>query len=178
MSLFALTRALVIGAFGVMAVALGAEFLGFQKAAWIALGAFYVALGMLYATGRAGALMVRLGPSLRRLAGLRGSAGLGVLFGLNIPACAAPLLLALFAAAAAGGAGGATFAKGFLTLAVFGVALSLPLVVAVLIAPARRALDWIAGLSRRMPLWTGLVLVILGLWSIGFGLFVSPAKPA
>jgi cytochrome c-type biogenesis protein len=176
--LFALTRALVIGAFGVMAVALGSAFLGFQKGAWIGLGALYLALGMLYATGRAGALMLTLGPSLTRLAGLGGSAGLGALFGLNIPACAAPLLLALFAAAAAGGAGGATFAKGFLTLAVFGVALSLPLIVAVLIAPARRALDWIAGLSRRMPLWTGLVLVVLGLWSIGFGLFVSPAKPA
>jgi cytochrome c-type biogenesis protein len=58
------------------------------------------------------------------------------------------------------------------------VALSLPLVVAVLIAPARQALDWIAGLSQRMPLWTGFVLIVLGLWSIGFGLFVSPAKPA
>jgi cytochrome c-type biogenesis protein len=176
--LFTLTRALVIGALGVMAVTLGSEFLGFQKGAWIGLGALYLVLGVLYATGWAGALMVRLGPSLARLAGLRGSAGLGVLFGLNIPACVAPLLLALFAAAAAGGAGGATFAKGFLTLAVFGLALSLPLVVAVLIAPARRALDWIAGLSRRMPLWTGLALVFLGLWSIGFGLLVSPAKRA
>jgi cytochrome c-type biogenesis protein len=86
-ALFALTRALVIGAFGIMAVALGSAFLGFQKGAWIGLGALYLALGILYATGRAEALMVRLGPSLARLAELRGSAGLGVLFGLNIPRC-------------------------------------------------------------------------------------------
>jgi cytochrome c-type biogenesis protein len=50
--------------------------------------------------------------------------------------------------------------------------LSLPLVLAVLFEPARRGLDWMAGLSTRLPLWTGLVLIALGLWSIGFGLFV------
>ncbi|MDE2495830.1 MAG: hypothetical protein KGL97_18170 [Alphaproteobacteria bacterium] len=169
--LFAVTRALFIGALGVLAVALGATFLGLQKGAWIALGAVYVGLGVLYVTGRAGALMVAFGPSLSRLSGLGGSAGLGVLFGLNIPACAAPLILALFGAAAAGGASGATLATGFVSLALFGLALSLPLIVAVLFAPARQALDWIAGLSRRVPFWTGVVLIALGLWSVSFGLF-------
>lgn len=177
-SLFALTRAFFIGALGLLAVALGATFLGLQRGAWIALGAVYVGLGVLYVTGRAGALMVTLGPSLSRLSGLRGSAGLGVLFGLNIPACAAPLILALFAAAAAGGASGATFVAGFVSLALFGLALSLPLIVAVLFAPARQALDWIAGLSRRVPLWTGIVLIALGLWSVWFGLFAKLGSPA
>jgi cytochrome c-type biogenesis protein len=110
--------------------------------------------------------MVSLGPSLARLADLPASVGPGVLFGLNIPACAAPLLLALLAGAAAGGAAGATLASGFLELALFGLALSLPLIVAVLFAPARRLLDWLAGLSGRLPLWTGLLLVALGAWSI------------
>lgn len=176
--LFAVTRALFIGALGLLAVALGAAFLGLQKAAWIVLGAIYIGLGVLYLSGRAGALMVTLGPGLARLSGLGGSAGLGLLFGLNIPACAAPLLLALFGAAAAGGASGATFATGFLSLALFGLALSLPLVVAVLFAPARRVLDWIAGLSRRTPLWTGFVLIALGLWSVWFGLFAKLGPPA
>lgn len=174
--LFAITRAVVIGALGILAVALGTAFLGLQRGAWIVLGTIYVGLGILYVSGRAGALMVALGPSLWRLSGLRGSAGLGVLFGLNIPACAAPLILALFSAAAASGASGATFAAGFVALALFGLALSLPLIVAVLFAPARQALDWIAGLSRRVPLWTGAVLTLLGVWSIGFGLFASIPK--
>jgi len=95
-----------------------------------------------------------------------------VLFGLNIPACAAPLLLASVGAATAGGASGASFALGFASLALFGLALSLPLVLAVLIAPARQALDWTAGLSRRAPLWTGVALIALGVWSVWFGLFV------
>jgi cytochrome c-type biogenesis protein len=171
--LFAATRALFIGALGVLAVGLGAAFLGLQKAAWLALGLVYVGLGLLYVTGRAGALMVSFGPRLSHLSGLRGSVGLGVLFGLNIPACAAPLLFVLFGTAAAGGASGATLATGFFSLAIFGLALSLPLIVAVLFAPARQALDWLAGLSRRAPLWTGFVLIALGLWSAWFGLFVE-----
>ena len=170
-SVFALTRAVFIGFLGVVAVVLGTAFLGFQRAAWFVLGMIYLLLGLLYLTSRVRALMVSLGPSLGRLADTRGSAALGVLFGLNIPACAAPLLFALLGAAAAGGATGGTLATGFGALALFGFALSLPLLLAVLFEPARRALDWLAGLSERIPFWTGLLFVVLGVWSIWFALF-------
>lgn len=73
---------------------------------------------------------------------------------------------------------GATLANGFWSLALFGFALSLLLVVAMLIPGARRALDWLAGLSHRMPRWTGVVLIALGVWSIWFGLYVTPQSPA
>jgi cytochrome c-type biogenesis protein len=170
---FAATRAVFIGLLGMLAVVLGTAFLGFQRVAWIGLGLLYLALGVLYLTGQSGRLMVSLGPSLSRLSSVPGSAALGVLFGLNIPACAAPLLLVLLAAAAAGGASGATLLQGFVSLAVFGLALSLPLVVAVLFEPARRAIDRLAGLSDRLPFWTGLLLAALGLWSIWFGATVT-----
>ncbi len=173
---FAATRAVFIGLLGVLAVVLGTAFLGLQKAAWMLLGAVYVLIGLVYLTGKAGALRVSLGPSFARLSGARGSAALGVLFGLNIPACAGPLLLALLGAAAAGGASGWTLASGFVSLGLFGFALSLPLVLAVLFAPARRALDWLAGLSRRLPFWTGLLLVVLGAGSIWLGL-AGRARP-
>jgi cytochrome c-type biogenesis protein len=173
--IFAVTRAVFIGLLGMLAVLLGAAFVGLQKAAWLGLGALYFLLGLLYIFGRAGALAVSFGPGLARLAGARGSAGLGLLFGLNIPACAAPLIFALLGAAAAGGVAGGTLAAGFVSLALFGLALSLPLVAAVLLPPARRALDRIASLASRVPVWTGLVLIALGLWSIWFALFV-PVK--
>jgi cytochrome c-type biogenesis protein len=170
---FAATRAIFIGFLGMLAVVLGAAFLGFQRVAWIGLGILYLGLGVLYLTGQSGRLMISLGPSLSRLTDLRGSAALGVLFGLNIPACAAPLLFILLAAAAAGGASGLTLLQGFISLAFFGLALSLPLVVAVLFEPARRAIDWLAGLSVRLPFWTGLLLTALGVWSIWFGATVT-----
>lgn len=170
---FTATRALFIGLLGMLAVVVGTAFVGLQKGAWIVLGALYVAIGALYLAGRAKSLMISLGPSLARLSGSRGSAGLGLLFGLNIPACAAPLIFALLGMAAASGVSGATLAAGFISLGLFGFALSLPLVVAVLFAPARRALDRLAGLSERLPFWTGVLLITLGLWSIGFGVFVD-----
>jgi cytochrome c-type biogenesis protein len=171
---FTATRALFIGALGAVAVVVGSAFIGFQKAMWTGLGALYVALGLLFVAGRAGYLMTTLGPSLARIGEVRGSVALGILFGLNIPACAAPLLFALLGAAAASGVSGATVASGFSSLALFGFALSLPLAVAVLVPTARRALDRLSGLSRRIPFWTGIILIGLGLWSVWFGLFVTP----
>lgn len=170
-TLFAFTRAAFIGLLGVLAAVIGSMFLDLQKGAWLVLGALYVALGLLLATGRARALMVSLGPGLKRLSGRRGSAGLGLLFGLNIPACAAPLLLALLAGTAASGTASAL--TGFVALAVFGLFLSLPLVAVVLIPAARGLLDRFAALSGRYPLVAGLVLIALGAWSIWFGLFAD-----
>lgn len=172
-TVFAGTRAIFVGLLGVFAVLLGTTFLGFQRAAWLALGLLYAGVGILYLTSTIGRFMVSLGPSLTRLADIRGSVALGILFGLNIPACAAPLLLALLAAAATEGVVGATIASGFISLALFGLALSLPLIVTVLFAPARRALDWLAELSKRLPFWTGLLLLALGAWSVWFGLFAQ-----
>ena len=172
-ALFAATRAIFIGLLGIAAVVIGSGFVAFQQAAWIVLGALYALLGLLVFAGRAGPLMVAIGPALRKLSGLRGSAGLGVLFGLNIPACAAPLLAALLAAAAATGASGATLTAGFTALAVFGFFLSAPLVAAVFSARARRLLDWLAHQAGRFPKWTGAILIALGAWSIVFGLYVD-----
>src|SRR3990172_1330935 len=170
-ALFAATRALFIGLLGVAAVAVGAGFVAFQKAAWIVLGVLYALLGVLLLAGRAGALMVAIGPRIARLSGLRGSAGMGVIFGLNIPACAAPLLVALLGAAAATGASGATLSAGFVSLGVFGFALSAPLVAAVFFERARRAIDVLAHWAGSFPKWSGAVLILLGAWSIYFGFF-------
>jgi cytochrome c-type biogenesis protein len=177
-AIFALTRAVFIGGLGAVAVLAGSVFLGFQRGAWIVLGAIYVAIGLLYLTGRAGFLMRTIGPKLAGFNGTRGSVGLGLIFGLNIPACAAPLLLVLLGFASAGGASGAALAGGFISLAVFGLFLSLPLVAAVAFEPARRMLDRLAGLSAKMPFWAGLLLIALGLWSIWFGLFAALPQPA
>ncbi len=171
MLVFAGTRALFIGLLGLVAAAVGTAFLGFQRGAWLLLGTLYLALGLMYLGGRAGTLMRSVGPRLDHLRSTRVAAGLGLLFGLNIPACAAPLVLALLGLAAAGGASAGDLAAGFLSLSIFGLALSLPLVAAVLSARMRAALDRLAALSRRMPKWTGALLIGLGAWSIWFALF-------
>jgi cytochrome c-type biogenesis protein len=165
-TIFVVVRAFAIGLLGVIAALVGTVFLGFQRAGWAALGVLYAVLGILLMLNRVGFLMRTVGPSIAALSQARRPATLGLLFGLNIPACAAPLLLVLLGAAAAEGTSGATLARGFTSLALFGAALSLPLFLLVLFPRTRRVLDWLSRLSARAPKWVGLALVGLGLWSI------------
>lgn len=174
-AIFTVSRALFMGALGVLAAVVGSAFLGFQKAAWVALGVLYAALGLLYISGNIGWLMRSFGPGLARLSSSPGSVLLGALLGLNIPACAAPLLIALLGTSAAGAVTGGSTLHGFITLGLFGLGLSVPLVIAVLFSRAQHALEWMTSLSRSLPGWTGLLLVALGAWSIGFGAFSSAA---
>lgn len=167
---FAVIRVLFMGVIGLLAAVLGMAFEGFQKGVWIIFGIAYVLIGGVYLSGKYRPLAVAIGPSISWLSGMSGSAALGIVFAFNIPACAGPLIFALLGTAAAGRA----LATGFTSLAIFGIALSLPLIAAVLIAPARRALDRLAGLSVRLSFMTGVVMIILGIWSVGFGLFVTP----
>lgn len=172
---FTLTRALFIGGLGALAAIAGTAFAGFQQAGRLLLGSLYLGLGLLYLTGNAGRVMRTVGPGTKRLSGKRGALALAVLFGLNIPACAAPLLAALLAPAALGSG---QVVRGFVMLGVFGLALSLPLFAALLWKPARRLLDRLTVLSRRVPIILGLVFVALGTWSLYFALFVPAGVPS
>lgn len=167
-SVFALTRALFMGMLGLAAVALGNAFIGFQQGAWFIFGLLYVLVGILYVAGKSQLFTVSFGALRARFSKRRGSAVLGVLFAFNIPACAAPLIVALLAIAAAGGASGVPLLRGFISMVLFGFALSLPLVVAAFSARARKSIDQLAGFSRRVPRMTGVVLIGLGIWSIWF----------
>ena len=59
---------------------------------------------------------------------------------------------------------------GGVSLLIFGLALSSPLVLAVFTQRGRRLLNAIARFAARMPRITGAVLVLLGVWSIGLAL--------
>lgn len=58
-------------------------------------------------------------------------------------------------------------------MALFGLALSLPIAPAVFFERARTVLNQLDNFSRRTQRLTGAALVILGVWSIWFGLFVD-----
>lgn len=163
---FAVVRAVFMGLLGVLAALIGARFLGVQHSLWIALGSFYVLLGLAYVGGGAPWIIRHTTRWLPRLAPTTGGIGLGAVFGLNIPACAAPLLAVLLGGAAAQASSGDGIAYGGGSLLVFGLALSSPLVLAVFTGFGRRVLTTIARLAARLPRWTGVVLIALGLWSI------------
>lgn len=174
LSAFIVTRGLFVGALGAVAALAGQAFLPWQRAGWLILGALYVLLGIVYLSGTARILMRSLGPQLSASSSSRSSIGLGLLFGLNIPACAAPLLIALLGGAAIGeGSLVAAATQGFGSLALFGFALSWPLAVAVAVPWFARRIDTLVAIGKRAPKAIGIVFLVLGLWSIYFGLFVT-----
>jgi cytochrome c-type biogenesis protein len=168
---FTVARAGLMAGLGVLAAVIGARFMGIQQGLWMALGGLYVVLGLAYLAGGAPWLIRQSDRLLPRVSATSGGAALGVLFGFNIPACAAPLLAVLLGGAAAQAAAGAGVAYGGVSLLVFGLALSSPLVLAVFTQRGRRLLDAIARLAARMPRVTGAVLVLLGFWSIALALY-------
>lgn len=165
-AVFTLTRAAFMAALGLLAAVIGTAFTGLQHGLWGVLGTLYVLLGLFYLAGGGPWLMGRLSRSLPGAQGTGGSVGLGILFGLNIPVCAAPLLGVLLGDTAARAAAGGGLLFGATTLFVFGLALSSPLLLAAYTRAGRRAMDAIARVSARMPRWTGAVLVFLGVWSL------------
>jgi cytochrome c-type biogenesis protein len=164
--IYTLVRAVFTGLLGVLAAFIGEGFLGVQHGLWGVLGSLYVVLGGVYLAGGAPWMIRQINRLLPHVPHTAGGASLGAVFGLNIPACAAPLLAVLLGDAAAQAAAGSGAAYGALSLFVFGLALSSPLILAVFTRPGRRLLTAIAGLAGRMPRWTGAVLIALGIWSI------------
>jgi len=168
--IFTSVRAAFMAALGVLAALIGTRFLGIQHGLWIVLGSVYIALGLIYLGGGAPWIIRHTNRLLPRVSATSGGVTLGVVFGFNIPACAAPLLAVLLGGAAAQAAAGGGVVYGASTLLVFGLALSSPLVLAVFTQRGRRMLNAIARLASRMPRVTGAVLVLLGLWSISLAL--------
>ncbi|MBA3474781.1 MAG: hypothetical protein H0T57_16425 [Rubrobacter sp.] len=82
--------------------------------------------------------------------------GLGLLFGLNLPACAYPLMLALLGQSAISGT-----AWGFSMLFVFGLGLSLPLVPLALSGKTAKLLGSLARFGRVAPYAIGVVLLVI-----------------
>ncbi len=157
---FALVRSAVLGLFGFGIAFLGSAVFAAQKGFWLLLGLLYLALGVgviLNARFR-WRMFGRL--SRRRL--LPGEAGevrslaLGLLFGLNLPACAYPLMLALLGPGAASGA-----LLGFVTLFVFGLALSVPLVPLAFSERTAKLFGRLAHLGGATPYVIGAVFLLL-----------------
>lgn len=167
---FLLARLIVMGGFGGLIVVLGQRLIGVQTGAWLIFGAVYLGLGFAIIAGWDKGMRHRIGFTREQWKVASNPLLQGLAFGLNIPACAAPILFGLMATATASGSA----ATGFLMMAVFALALSLPLlplsIVPRLAGPLDRLADWLR--PRRWLL--GIIFVGLGIWSVWFGLFVDP----
>ncbi|EAQ04594.1 hypothetical protein OB2597_04910 [Pseudooceanicola batsensis HTCC2597] len=168
---FLLARLVVMGGFGGLIVLLGQRLIGVQTGMWLVFGAIYLGFGIAIIAGGDSGLRrrVRFAPDRWKIADaplLQGAA-----FGLNIPACAAPILFGLIGTATVSGSA----ASGVLMMSVFALALSLPLIPLSIAPGLAGGLDRVANWLRPRRWLLGAVFIDLGLWSIWFGLFVDPA---
>lgn len=153
---FTITRALFLGLIGLAVGIMGQSLRMGAYSYSLALGVLYVALGLLGAFSRArGRSLGSL--DLGRHLPKEGAIPLGMIFGLSAPACSLPLFLALIGFGTIKGAG-----IGFLTLFLFGLALSAPLL---WIARSKKADETLRRLGRfagRIPYLSESVLILVG----------------
>ena len=164
-------RVLTAGLVGAFVASLGQHLIATQTTVWLIFGAAYTLIGLAYLFGQAGLIKLRIDFAPSSLKATRIPALLGVVFGLNVPACAVPILFDLIGLAASAG----SIAMGFVAMALFGLSLSMPLVLFVLQPKLAVLVQKIDNDSSRTRWVLGAVFVVLGLWSIWFGIYVEPA---
>jgi len=89
----------------------------------------------------------------------RGALSLGLIFGMVIPACAIALLIALIGRALVVG----NLFGGFISLFVFGVALSSPLIFISISEKSNKIMQKIAAKAKSWPWLAGTVLILVGI---------------
>lgn len=169
---FIIVRSLTAGAFGAIIAFIGQKLIGVQTGIWLVFGIIYLLIGLAFIFGRAGLIKkrIQLAPAAWKKA--RNPVVLGIAFGLNIPACASPILFGLLGLAATTG----TVLTGFWMMFLFGLFLSAPLAIFALMPKLANSLDGFANWLKGARGLIGAVFVLLGLWSIYFGLYIDPAN--
>jgi cytochrome c-type biogenesis protein len=153
---FTVTRASFLGLVGLAVGFLGQSLRIGAYSYSLLLGILYMAigaLGLVWAYRGGGFSSMDLG----RYFSKEGAVPLGVLFGLSAPACSLPLFVALIGLGALKGAW-----VGFLTLFLFGLALSAPLVWIARSPKADEILRKLGRLASGVPYLSESVLIVVG----------------
>ncbi len=169
---FIAIRTLVAGLFGSLVAFLGKSLVGVQTGLWIAFGLIYLGIGFAFLLGKSRWFKHRISFAPDTWKQTHNPVILGIAFGLNIPACAAPIIFGLLGMAATSG----TATTGFVMMAVFGLFLSLPLIPVIGFPVAATGMEKLSAYLRQNRWILAIVFIFLGLWSIWFGLYVDPAN--
>lgn len=169
---FAVSRAAMMALLGLVIGLLGQVITSFTWWFQMGINILIIIMGILFIMGRNKPVLSGLDfTGSRSLDKDMSPLALGALFGLNVTACIAPLVLALLAQTVLVG----NWLSGALALFLFGIMLSVPILVAVF---NDRASAWISKMSANYrsiyyPIIGGL-LIVLGLAEIALSMYVIP----
>jgi cytochrome c-type biogenesis protein len=169
---FIAVRALTVGMFGAMISYAGHYLVSLQTNLWLVFGSIYLLIGGIFLAGKGSLLKQRIDFAPTAWKSALNPVTLGLAFGLNIPACAAPIIFGLLGLASSTG----SVLAGFMMMFVFGFALSAPLIILVFKPALTYRLEKLGNKITHQTLLLGLLFILLGVWSIWFGLYVDPAK--
>jgi len=156
-TLFTVVRALILALVGIAAAFVGSKFITIQASLFVVLGIVYILLGIIVIINIYRPLF-KTDINLAKYVKNRGALSLGVIFGLVIPACAIALVVALIGRAALVG----KVFEGFISLFIFGLTLSAPLIIISYFEQSNRIIQKIAMKARKMPWIAGVILIIVG----------------
>ncbi len=173
-AVFMLVRASVLAVLGTSASILGSRLFSFQSGFFLILAIFYICIGLLMVFSHS--LLGKLrNIRIAHWLGLDFKEGsvkrLGLIAGFTIPACAIPLITVLLGQSLLTG----DIFSGFLTLFVFGLALTVPLAVFSFFERGILWLGWIAQRSRKLRVVGGVVLVFIGIATLYTSLYWKQA---
>ena len=155
--LFTLVRAFILALVGLTAAFIGSKFIKIQFSLFIFLGIAYILLGIIAIINMYHPVF-KTDINLAKYLKHRGALSLGLVFGLVIPACAIALVIALVGRAVLAG----NLFEGFISLFVFGLALSSPLIFISYSKKSNKIIQNISMKAKKIPWLTGAILILVG----------------
>jgi len=159
--IFTLTRGFILALVGLSAAFIGNKFVEIQSSLFTALGVFFIILGILAIINMYKPIFsVKLDFSrfIKNKSGLR----LGIVFGLIIPACAIGFILALIGKTVLIG----DLFEGFISLFIFGMTLSAPLILISYSEKSIQIIQKIHEKTRKIKWLAGAILILIGILTI------------
>jgi len=155
--LFTFIRGFILALVGLSAAFIGKMFITVQASLFTVLGVIYIALG-LFVMIKNSYFSIDFSKHFRN----KSTISYGLIFGVIIPACSIPFIVALMGQAAVM----QNLFEGFVTLFVFGIALSLPLLFISMFEKSNNIIRWLSKKAKNAPIILGIILIIFGLLTI------------
>jgi cytochrome c-type biogenesis protein len=155
--IFTFVRGTFLALFGVSAAFIGSKMTRIQSSFFLILGGVYIFFGAVAIINKYRTIF-KFEVNLSQYLQNKESLALGVVFGLIIPACAISLILALISKSILLG----NLLESFVSLFVFGVALSSPLIVISCFDKSNEIITKILEKAGKLPWLAGAALIIVG----------------
>lgn len=157
-TLFTIVRGFFLALAGLSAAFIGSKFITIQSNLFIVLGIIYILLGILSIINMYHPIF-NSNMNFTMYFKNKSTIALGIIFGLIIPACAIGFVIALIGKALLAG----NVFSGFISLFVFGITLSFPLIIISYFEKSNQIIQKISSKTKKIKWLAGGILILVGI---------------